>query len=123
MNRNQKQVLYNEKYKDIPIDFFERLDYMCDKYKLSQSKMMEILDKRDSMIDNLYLYDYQIIQLLEEPEGSKRPRFRLVNRKNFTEYRGNKEWKNRKFELKYCGGDKRSPANSSFEEGCECTKI
>lgn len=47
----------------------------------------------------------------------------LVNRKNFTEYRGNKEWKNRKFELKYCGGDKRSPANSSFEEGCECTKI
>ena len=64
MNRNQKQALYNEKYKDIPIDFFERLDYMCDKYKLSQSKMMEILDKRDSMIDNLYLYDYQIIQLL-----------------------------------------------------------
>ena len=82
MNRNQKQALYNEKYKDIPIDFFERLDYMCDKYKLSQSKMIEILDKRDSMIDNLYLYDYQIIQLLEEPEGSKRPRFRLVNRKN-----------------------------------------
>lgn len=38
----------------------------------------------------------------------------LVNRKNFTEYRCNKERKIGKFELKYCGGDKRSPC--SFQD-------
>ena len=75
--------MYKQKYQDIPIDFNERLNWMCDKYKLSQSKMNEILNKRDTMIDNLFYYDYDIIQLLEEPEGSKRPRFRLINRKNF----------------------------------------
>ena len=75
--------MYKQKYQDIPIDFNERLNWMCDKYKLSQSKMNEILNKRDTMIDNLFYYDYDIIQLLEEPEGSKRPRFRLINRKNY----------------------------------------
>ena len=75
--------MYKQKYQDIPIDFNERLNWMCDKYKLSQSKMNEILNKRDNMIDNLFYYDYDIIQLLEEPEGSKRPRFRLINRQNF----------------------------------------
>lgn len=82
-NRKQKSKEYLEKYGDIPLDDIERLRYLVDKYKLSDSKMKEILDKRSMMLQNLFFYECQIVQLLEIPEGSVRPRFRVINKKNF----------------------------------------
>lgn len=82
-NRKQKSKEYLEKYGDIPLDDTERLRYLVDKYKLSDSKMKEILDKRSIMLQNLFFYECQVVQLLEIPEGSVRPRFRVINKKNF----------------------------------------
>lgn len=56
---------------------------MVDKFNLSDSKMKEILDKRSLMLQNLFFYECQVVQLLEMPEGSVRPRFRIINKKNF----------------------------------------
>lgn len=82
-NRVQKQNEYNEKYGDIPIDYRERLEYLYDSLKISESQAFEILNKRDKMINDLTYYDTQII-LFEVPEGSPRPRFRIVNRSNLS---------------------------------------
>ena len=75
---------YDEKYGNIPIDYKERLSYMIDLYHLSENKMDEILKKRDTMIENICFYDFKVVQLLEEPEGAERPRFRLTKR-NFVD--------------------------------------
>lgn len=83
MNRKQKHQEYEKKYGDIPIDFNERLNWMVDKYKLSSSKMEEILLKRNNVLNTLQYFDYQIIQLLEEPEGASRPRMRIINKSNY----------------------------------------
>lgn len=81
--RNQKHIEYEEKYGDIPVDYKERLEYLYDKLKISDSQAFDILQKRDMMIQSLYYYDTQII-LFEIPEGSPRPRFRIVNRSNLS---------------------------------------
>lgn len=81
--RNQKHLEYEEKYGDIPVDYKERLQYLYDKLKISDSQAFDILQKRDMMIQSLYYYDTQII-LFEIPEGSPRPRFRIVNRSNLS---------------------------------------
>lgn len=81
--RNQKHLEYEEKYGDIPVDYKERLEYLYDKLKISDSQAFDILQKRDMMIQSLYYYDTQII-LFEIPEGSPRPRFRIVNRSNLS---------------------------------------
>lgn len=78
-----KQQIYQEKYKDIPIDYNERLSYMVDHYNLSGSKMSEIIEKRNNVISNLFFYECKVVQLLEDPEGSSRPRFRIINKRNF----------------------------------------
>lgn len=78
MTRKQKEKEYKQKYGHIPIDYFERLNWMIDYYNLSQCKMQEILDKRLMVINNLQYFDYQVIQLLEEPEGASRPRVRIL---------------------------------------------
>lgn len=80
-NRKQKAIEYEDKYSEIPKDYCERLDWMCDKYDLSEKKMYSILSKRDSMVQALYYNDLVVI-LYEEPEPTPRPRFRLVNRHN-----------------------------------------
>lgn len=54
---------------------------MIDQYNLSEKKMDEILQKRDNMLENICFYDYKVVQLLEEPEGAERPRFRLTKKK------------------------------------------
>lgn len=56
---------------------------MIDKYNLSENKMNEILEKRNTMLQNLFFYECKIIQLFEEPEGSSRPRFRVLNKSNY----------------------------------------
>ena len=81
--RNQKHAEYEEKYGDIPVDYKERLSYLYDKLKITEQQAFDILQKRYMMIDALKLYDTQII-LFEVPEGSPRPRFRIVNRSNLS---------------------------------------
>ena len=76
--RKQKQEEYQKKYGHIPIDYRERLEWMVDTYKISPSKMDEILDKRQAVLSNIFYYDYDIIELLEEPEGASRPRVRVL---------------------------------------------
>lgn len=78
MTRAQKQKQYAMKYGNIPIDYTERLNWMVDYYNLSPSKMDEILLKRQNALNNLFYYDYNVIELLEEPEGASRPRVRIL---------------------------------------------
>lgn len=78
MSRKQKQQQYDVRYGDIPVDYAERLNWMVDKYHLSPAKMDEILSKRQAMLNNLFYYDYNVMELLEEPEGASRPRVRIL---------------------------------------------
>lgn len=81
--RKQKEKEYLSKYGDIPIDYIDRISYMIDKYNVNESKMDQIIDKRNEMLRNLFFYECKVVQLLEEPEGSHRPRFRIINKRNF----------------------------------------
>lgn len=81
--RNQKHDDYVNKYGEIPIDYKERLTWLYDKLKISERQAFEILHKRDMMISSLNYIDTEII-LFEVPEGSPRPRFRIVNRSNLS---------------------------------------
>lgn len=80
-NRIDKAIQYQEKYSHIPIDYNERLSWMYDNYKINDRKAMEIYNKRNDMVNSLYYKEFTVI-LFEEPEGAKRPRFRLINRYN-----------------------------------------
>lgn len=81
--RAQKQDDYDKKFGSIPIDYKERLEWLYDSLKVTERQAFEILTKRDKMINNLSYFDTQII-LFEVPEGSPRPRFRIVNRSNLS---------------------------------------
>lgn len=81
--RIQKHDDYEKKFGHIPIDYKERLEWLYDTLNISDHQAFEILHKRDMMINNLIYYDTQII-LFEVPEGSPRPRFRIVNRANLS---------------------------------------
>lgn len=81
-SRKEKLEEYDLKYADIPRDYETRMTWLIDQFKLTPNKMDEIIDKKRNMETNLQYYDFKII-LYEDPEGAKRPRFRLVNRKNF----------------------------------------
>lgn len=80
-NRKQKQQEYYNKYKSIPVDYNERLNWMYDYYNITDKISNDIINKRYSMMNTLQYKDI-IIELFEEPEGAHRPRFRLVNRQN-----------------------------------------
>lgn len=84
MSKNRKEKLeeYESKYSNIPRTYEDRLQYLINKFKLTPSKMDEIIDRKRSIETNLSYYDLKII-LYEDPEGAKRPRFRLVNRQNY----------------------------------------
>lgn len=79
--RKQKAVEYELKYSAIPKDYEERLTWLADKLHLTQTKKDKIVDKFYDLKNKL-AYKTIFIVLYEEPEGSPRPRFRLVNRKN-----------------------------------------
>lgn len=81
--RNQKNKDYVNKFGDIPIEYKERLSWLYDKYKINDKQAFDILCKRDNMIESLQYIDTEII-LFEIPEGSPRPRFRIVNRSNLS---------------------------------------
>ena len=80
-NLRKKQQEYQMKYGDIPIDYKERLNWMCDKYKLSTNDMDYILFERDRRMSSLYYTTIKVV-LYQIPQGAKRPRYRFVNRKN-----------------------------------------
>lgn len=77
----KKQQEYEMKYGDIPLDYRERLEWMCDKYKLSTTDMDYILFERDRRMNSLYYTTIRVI-LYRIPEGAKRPRYRFVSRQN-----------------------------------------
>ena len=83
MSKTRKDKLeeYELKYNGIPRDNEERLMWLIDRCKFSPKKMDDIIEKKRNMETFLQYYDIKII-LYEDPEGAKRPRFRLVNRKN-----------------------------------------
>ena len=82
-SRPQKADEYEEKYENIPKNYYERLSWLIDNLNIDPNKQDEIFKKRDAMMNTLAYSDFDII-LYEEPEGAKRPRFRLVNRKNLS---------------------------------------
>ena len=79
-SRTEKSIDYANKYGGIPIDFYERLEYMCDIYNIDPAKQQTILNSRNELMNSLYFKEFNI-KLFEEPEGSERPRAR-VNRYN-----------------------------------------
>lgn len=80
-SRPQKAAIYEEKYAHVPRDYNERLSWLYDQLHLDHQICSQIMLKRDLMMDYLYYSELKIV-LYEEPEGSPRPRFRLVNRYN-----------------------------------------
>ena len=81
--RKQKAEEYESKYSHIPRDYYQRLQWMYDNMKLSDRTVREIFSKRDAMLASLYYNEFFIV-LYEEPEGTPRPRFRLINRRNIS---------------------------------------
>jgi len=80
--RANKAAEYEAKYQDVPRDQRERLNWLCDQLHITTDKQYhDILAKRNLMLSNMYYSVYQIV-LYEEPEGSPRPRARMINRSN-----------------------------------------
>lgn len=79
--RKVKEEEYEKKFSHIPIDYKERLSWLYDTLKITDQQAYEIMNQMDLMIAKLHYIDTMII-LFEVPEGSPRPRFRIVNRKN-----------------------------------------
>lgn len=80
-NLKKKQQDYQLKYGDIPLNYKDRLEYLIDKYKLSNIDMDYILFERDRRMNSLYYTTIKVI-LYQIPQGAKRPRYRFINRKN-----------------------------------------
>ena len=81
--RKVKAEEYEKKYSHIPIDYKERLSWLYDALKISDQQAYEILHQRDLILDSLKYIDTMII-LFEVPEGTPRPRFRIINRQNLS---------------------------------------
>jgi Holliday junction resolvase RusA-like endonuclease len=79
--RKDKQKKYDKLFNNIPRDYNERLEWLSNNLHLNSMKMDTIVGKYNTMKERLYFKRFFIV-LYEIPEGSPRPRFRLVNRKN-----------------------------------------
>ena len=82
-SRKEKNFEYQSKYSMIPKNDSERLMFLLNSFNLSESKMNDIISKKRMMEANMQYYTFKIV-LYEDPEGAKRPRFRLVNRSNLS---------------------------------------
>ena len=82
-SRKQKADEYTAKFGHIPIDYRERLSWLYDKLHITEREAYDILDIHRSMISSLNYYMVSIV-LFEIPEGSPRPRMRIVNRQNLS---------------------------------------
>lgn len=81
----QMQKQYQAKYGGIPLDYKERLEWMYDAYKIDDELAKQILSEKARRLENLYYTQISFI-LYMVPEGAKRPRYRLINRSNITEF-------------------------------------
>ncbi len=77
----QRQNEYDIKYKYIPTDTKERLAWMCEEYKIDSRLSEQILRERERRLNNMYYTMIKIV-LYQIPQGAKRPRFRIINRRN-----------------------------------------
>ena len=71
----------------IPRDFQERLNWMYEHYHLNLTKAAQILKIKNDMQDSIFYENSLFITLYEEPEGSPRPRTRIINRENMKNLR------------------------------------
>ena len=78
-NRKQKAEEYLTKYDNIPRDDKERLNQLFT--PLTDAKKNSLFETINKMKTELTFNEVSFI-LYEEPEGSPRPRFRLINRQN-----------------------------------------
>lgn len=81
--RLQKADEYEKKFSHIPVDYKERLEWLYDTLHITEKEAFSILERRSKMLSSLRYSDVNIV-LFEVPEGSPRPRFRLVNRNNLS---------------------------------------
>ena len=83
--RKQKHDEYQEKFGNIPVDYKERLEYLYDTLGFDKRPKMvdDMITKRNNMLMNMQYYDLNIVSLYEIPEGTGRPRFRLIIRQIF----------------------------------------
>lgn len=79
-----KQKEYEAKYADIPRDDRERLSWMCDKFNVDVNIANQILKERERRMNMLYYSSTRII-LYQEPQGAKRPRYRILNKSNIVQ--------------------------------------
>lgn len=77
----QKQKEYSIKYNGIPIDYKERLEWMYDQLGITDVMADRILMERERRMNNFYYTCIKIV-LYQEPQGAKRPRYRVVSRGN-----------------------------------------
>lgn len=82
-NLKKRQKEYQSKYGNIPIDYRERLTWLCDTLNISYSDMNNILYERNRRMNSLYYQTIRVV-LYQIPQGAKRPRYRFVNRGNLT---------------------------------------
>ena len=72
----QKQKEYIVKYNGIPIDYKERLEWMYDQLGITDIMADRILMERERRMNNFYYTCIKIV-LYQEPQGAKRPRYRV----------------------------------------------
>lgn len=82
--RAEEQAEYDLKYADVPRDYNERIAWMIDKFNVSPKMMDNIIEKKRHMEFNLQYFDYQVT-ILEIVHSKPRPRYRVINRKNFAD--------------------------------------
>ena len=80
--RKEKQKIYQEKYSNIPQDYDQRLEYIIDKYNISEKQFSDIIFRKRNMEQNLEFLDFKLI-LYEIPEGTPRHRYRIINKSNY----------------------------------------
>ena len=80
-SRKQKATEYETKYGNIPVEYNQRMSWLYDKLHLTQAQMYDIMMTQSQMVGSLNYHDINVV-LFEVPEGSPRPRFRIVNRQN-----------------------------------------
>lgn len=81
-SRKQKADEYAEKYSGIPVDYRARMEWLYDTLHIDNAKGFQIMQKRSMILSQMEFFDLDLI-LFEVPEGTPRPRFRMVTPKNY----------------------------------------
>lgn len=87
----QKEKEYRAKYGQIPLGYRERLEWMYDTYGINDNIAKEILNEKSRRITSL-CYNIISFVIYAVPEGAKRPRYRLINRQNITQFAKSSEF-------------------------------